>query len=506
MDYYQGKNRRWDSFLKRRHTVTLLGFLCSVVMHSQRLNLSIAMVAMVNSTSILTTSSHRNSTECPLPQKEHATLETHRTGEFVWDPELQGHILGAGFLGYLLAQIPGGLLAGRFGTKPILLIGLFAASICNLLSPVAAQQHAYLLAVIHLIRGMGQGLQQPSMSVLMAKWFPRNERGFLSAFIYCGYPLGAFIASLISGALCDLEFLGGWPLVFYTFGLLGVFVGFLMVFFFFEQPSDDPNITPSELQHIIQNQDNSSVAARPPTPWKGILFSVPTYALVLALFGQYWMAFYFLSVHPTYMGTILNIPIKENGILSSGPFVAQAFTGFFACWLAFWLTKNKSIKINTLRKGANTLSCILFTIGTIGVYLSGCDTMWNEICLFIATASIGFGFAGCLITAVDMSPTYCGVLMGFASTLASFSGFAIPMTMGALTKHEQTLAQWGKMFLITAGVGAGSGIVFLTLGSTDIQPWDPCSSKDVNMNSSEKPQDKSLPMDSVEIQLKTQKL
>ncbi|CAL1287798.1 unnamed protein product, partial [Larinioides sclopetarius] len=99
------------------------------------------------------------------------------------------------------------------------------------------------------------GLQQPSMSVLMAKWFPRNERGFLSAFIYCGYPLGAFIASLASGALCDLEFLGGWPLVFYTFGLLGVFVGLLMVFFFFEQPSDDPNITQAELQHIMQNQD-----------------------------------------------------------------------------------------------------------------------------------------------------------------------------------------------------------------------------------------------------------
>ncbi|KAF8787691.1 putative inorganic phosphate cotransporter like protein [Argiope bruennichi] len=410
-----------DSFLKRRHTVTLLGFLCSVVMHSQRLNLSIAMVAMVNSTSILTTSSHRNSTECPLPQKEHATLETHRTGEFVWDPELQGHILGAGFLGYLLAQIPGGLLAGRFGTKPILLIGLFAASICNLLSPVAAQQHAYLLAVIHLIRGMGQGLQQPSMSVLMAKWFPRNERGFLSAFIYCGYPLGAFIASLISGALCDLEFLGGWPLVFYTFGLLGVFVGFLMVFFFFEQPSDDPNITPSELQHIIQNQDNSSVAAG-------------------------------------------------------------------------------SLDISGIK------GCILFTIGTIGVYLSGCDTMWNEICLFIATASIGFGFAGCLITAVDMSPTYCGVLMGFASTLASFSGFAIPMTMGALTKHEQTLAQWGKMFLITAGVGAGSGIVFLTLGSTDIQPWDPCSSKDVNIKYSKNHKKNFLPMVSRKNSLKTKKL
>ncbi|GFY40409.1 uncharacterized protein TNIN_63121 [Trichonephila inaurata madagascariensis] len=80
--------------------------------------------------------------------------------------------------------------------------------------------------------------------------------------------------------------------------------------------------------------------------------------------------------------------------------------------------------------------------------------------------------------------------MGFASTLAGFSGFAIPLTVGRLTNAEQTLVQWGKMFLITAAIGAGSGAVFLTLGSTDIQPWDPASAKDVNMNSPSKKQDR----------------
>ncbi|GFQ89959.1 putative inorganic phosphate cotransporter [Trichonephila clavata] len=222
MDSYAITNRRRQSFLKRRHAVTILGFLCSVVMHSQRLNLSIAMVAMVNATSTQPETYKSNFTECPLSGTRNAVAETHRNGEFSWNPELQGHILGAGFLGYLLAQIPGGILAGRFGTKVILLIGLFGASICNLLSPVAAKQHAYFLAAAHLLRGIFQGLQQPAMSVLMAKWFPRNERGYLSAFIYCGYPMGAFFASLVSGALCDMEFMGGWPLVFYTFGTFSI--------------------------------------------------------------------------------------------------------------------------------------------------------------------------------------------------------------------------------------------------------------------------------------------
>lgn len=77
-------------------------------------------------------------------------------GKFVWSPELQGYILSAGFLGYLLTQIPGGILAGRFGTKKILVPGLLVAAACNLLSPLAANEHPYILLALTLIRGMAQ--------------------------------------------------------------------------------------------------------------------------------------------------------------------------------------------------------------------------------------------------------------------------------------------------------------------------------------------------------------
>lgn len=77
-------------------------------------------------------------------------------GEFLWSPELQGYILSAGFLGYVLTQIPGGILAGRFGTKRILVPGLLVAAACNLLSPLAANEHPYILLALTLIRGMAQ--------------------------------------------------------------------------------------------------------------------------------------------------------------------------------------------------------------------------------------------------------------------------------------------------------------------------------------------------------------
>ena len=38
----------------------------------------------------------------------------------MWEKSIQGHILGSFFYGYLISQIPGGLLAERFGAKWII--------------------------------------------------------------------------------------------------------------------------------------------------------------------------------------------------------------------------------------------------------------------------------------------------------------------------------------------------------------------------------------------------
>ena len=40
-----------------------------------------------------------------------------KQGEFEWDPETQGLILGCFFYGYALSHVPGGLLAERYGGK-----------------------------------------------------------------------------------------------------------------------------------------------------------------------------------------------------------------------------------------------------------------------------------------------------------------------------------------------------------------------------------------------------
>lgn len=78
-----------------------------------------------------------------------------KDGPFAWEKEIQGHILGAFFYGYLVSQIPGGLLAERFGGKWILTIFLGISTVATLLTPLAAQQSVALLIVLRVLVGIG---------------------------------------------------------------------------------------------------------------------------------------------------------------------------------------------------------------------------------------------------------------------------------------------------------------------------------------------------------------
>jgi len=73
----------------------------------------------------------------------------------VWEKSIQGHVLGAFFYGYTISQIPGGLLAERFGAKWVLFSFLGLSSLATLLTPLAARFNVFLLIGLRVIVGVG---------------------------------------------------------------------------------------------------------------------------------------------------------------------------------------------------------------------------------------------------------------------------------------------------------------------------------------------------------------
>ncbi|XP_014675137.1 PREDICTED: putative inorganic phosphate cotransporter isoform X2 [Priapulus caudatus] len=90
-----------------------------VCMSSQRTNMSVAIVCMVNHTAV---GDLNRSDVTPPTVAECGHNVTHgqdddgmQDGEHLWDKRTQGLILSSFFWGYLCTQIPGGLLAKKYG-------------------------------------------------------------------------------------------------------------------------------------------------------------------------------------------------------------------------------------------------------------------------------------------------------------------------------------------------------------------------------------------------------
>ena len=75
-------------------------------------------------------------------------------GEFNWDNELQGYILGAFYWGYITTQLLGGRLAEMYGTKYLFGGPILCSSLLNLLLPVMAEWSPYAFIALRVMMGI----------------------------------------------------------------------------------------------------------------------------------------------------------------------------------------------------------------------------------------------------------------------------------------------------------------------------------------------------------------
>lgn len=108
-------------------------------------------------------------------------------GEFKWSTATQGYILSSFFYGYVLTQIPFGMLAKRFGALGFLGWGMLLNSVFAFVVPIAARKGGvFWLCVIRFIQGLGEGPIVPCTHAMLAKWIPPNERSRMGAAVYAG--------------------------------------------------------------------------------------------------------------------------------------------------------------------------------------------------------------------------------------------------------------------------------------------------------------------------------
>ncbi|GFQ95872.1 hypothetical protein TNCT_280301, partial [Trichonephila clavata] len=440
--------------------------------YAMRVNLSVAMVAMVNNTTPMSSNQTYQETECSNlvryePPKEN---EGFKGEQYNWDSKVQGLILGSFFYGYIATQLPGGILAERIGAKWLYGGGTLVTAVFSLLTPLAASWGTATFITVRVLEGLGEGVTFPAVNSMIGRWSPKTERSRISTIIFTGSQMGNVIAMPVSGWLSSTDLLGGWPSVFYVFGSLGCVWFLAWSVFIYETPSQHPNISKEELLFIEQNKDENT-KQKNDIPWKDIFTSLPMWAVIVAHFGHNFGFLILLTEMPTYLSTILHFDIKSNGILSALPYVVQAMSAWLASYLADRIRESGRLSITNIRKVSNSIGLFGPAICLLGVTVSGCRPELIVALLSMALALNGFIYSGFNITHVDMSPEYAGTIFGITNAISNVCGIIGPMIVGYFTASGATVANWSDVFYVTAAVYTLGAVFYAIFASAELQPW-----------------------------------
>lgn len=462
-----------DIYIRQRYVVGLLGFFALINAYIQRFSMSLAITEMANPIHHANSNAFGGS-DCPAP--EVSVLNTSisyeiTTEKFDWSENTQGLILSSVFWGYVLTQIPGGMLAERYGGKHTLGFGMLVSTICTILIPkVASEAGATGIIVLRFLIGLGQGPIYPSLNVVLSHWAPLTERGRLGALIFAGAQIGVVISMGLSGILVNSF---GWQSVFYCYGVLGIVWYCCWLVLIYDEPSDHPFITKRELSYLQESvkgvTDHRQRSSIP--PWKKIFTSSAVLGLIVAQIGHDWGLFTIISDMPKYMKSVLHFSVTENGYLSALPYIVMWVAAQLSGIITDYLIKHRHWNITTVRKLFVTIASIFPGLGMLAASYSQCNRLAVSISF---TAGVGFmgSFVPSLkVNPLDLSPNYAGTLMAIVGGIGAVTGIFAPCLVAFLTT-DGTLLEWRSVFWITFLILAFTNVVYLIYGSAEIQPWN----------------------------------
>jgi len=449
----------------KRHVFALLGFLGFANVYAMRVNLSVAMVAMVNTTAITNTSIVDNSTTCPVVGN---TTNTQTDGPFDWGAREQGWLLGAFFYGYVLTQVPGGRLAEKYGGSRLYGTGVLITAVFTILTPLAANISIYALVLVRVMEGLGEGVTFPTMHAMLAVWVPPQERTGVAGLVYSGATAGTVLSMPVSGYLCDRF---GWESVFYVFGTLGVVWWLAWWYLVYDTPSIHPTINPLERRFIVTSLGNNTNTSPPPVPWRSILTSPPFWALLATHVAQNFGFYTLLTELPTYMSNVLHFNIRDNSLVSALPYVLMLTTGIASTRLADYILACGADRTVT-RKVFNSLGIYLPAVFLVLAGYSGCNYLLTITLLCLAVGTNGCHYAGFMCVHIDIASNYAGTLLGITNCAANFMGFVAPTVTGYIVGGHSDVPHWRLVFFIAAIAYCVGNTIFLVFGTAKEQKWN----------------------------------
>uniref|UniRef100_A0A1B6CEG3 Putative inorganic phosphate cotransporter n=1 Tax=Clastoptera arizonana TaxID=38151 RepID=A0A1B6CEG3_9HEMI len=424
-------------------------FLSLTVAYAQRVNLSVAIVAMTD-----------NSTGNP----NFPTVG--------WDSAKKGTILSSYFWGYIIMQVPAGQLARRLGPKYLLCGSTMICGILTILSPIFALHFNWLgFCFTRVLQGLSQGFICPSINTHMAKWAPPLERSRIFSFVFCGSQFGTVLTLFVAGLLAASP--GGWPSIFYVTGCSSVLWSVVWYLIGFDSPASHSHISDEEKNYIEKSLIDSSPESKTMrTPWKDVVTSVPLWALLLTQCGQNWGFWTLLTLMPTYMSKILHFDIASNGFLSSLPYFCTWILTIVFSWASDYINAKQFVSLSVARKMWNTLAHWGGALALLILALTNPGVVMAVMLLTIAVGINAGTYMGYLTNSLDLAPNFAGLLMGITNGFSNITSIIGPIVAGVIVYDEEDVSLWKIVFGLSSLIFFLGNLIFIVFGTAEVQHWN----------------------------------
>jgi len=381
------------------------------------------------------------------------------TEDLKLSPVQLGYVFSAFGWTYAILQIPGGIMADRFGARIVYTFSIIIWSLVTVAQGFATG--FMMLFVLRMLIGVFEAPSYPINNRIVTSWFPDKERATAIAIYTSGQFAGlAFLAP----ALTTLQFYAGWQGLFIITGIIGVIWG-IGWYFIYRDPADHAKVNEAELDYIekggglINRKKTTLTANRTLFKWndlKEVFSHQKLWGIYIGQFTVNGTMWFFLTWFPTYLVKYRGMDFIKSGFLASVPFIA-AFAGILlAGFLSDYMIR-KGVSASTARK-TPVITGLLLSLSIIGANYVSSPAL---IIMFMCIAFFGNGFASITWVFVStISPKHLvGLTGGVFNFIGGLSAIVVPLVIGYLVKN----GNFAPALLFIGALGIAGALCYIFL-------------------------------------------
>ena len=333
----------------------------------------------------------------------------------------QGLTVSVFFLAYALCQIPGGMLADRFGAKRVTCWALLIWSVFTAMTGLAGS--FAILLVVRFLFGAAEGIfPGASMKAITERTTP-GQRMSANGIVQSSNAVGAVLAPLVAAPLI-IQF--GWRSAFFTVAAVGVFVY-------------------AAVQLWLPETDRSAegpVPVRAGAAARVVLRSPAMWAFAGMFFGYDIIVWGLNTWVPSYLSEERGISLTSAGALVVFPAVAAAAAIVVGGRLADRLQGRQRLVVVPAMVVASIALVLMATASTTPTFV-----LW----MTVATTSSSLSYMPVYAVPLRSLPAeLTGVGAGMITFGGQLAGVVAPTAMGALADRAGFGAAFG--FLVVGAV------------------------------------------------------